>query len=145
MEDVEAVLFLTPRPMRVEEIARILKKDESYVRRSIEELKKKYVGGVVVEEFLDAYRLGVRKEYLWIAKALGVMPEFTEKELRVIGKILKEGVVKVSELKKIYSGAERVVEKLRKFGFVVVMKQGRSKVVRKTKLLDNYFMIEESE
>lgn len=144
MEDVEAVLFLTPKPMKTEEIAKLLEKDIEYVRRSIEELRKKYNGGVIVEEFLDAYRLGVRQEYLWIAKKLGVLPEFTNKELRVIGLLLKKGSVKLSELKKVYSGADKVVEKLKSFGFVAVLKQGRSKIVRKTKLLDKYFMIEES-
>jgi len=142
INELEALLFLTPRPLRVDEIARHLGVREEEIPPLIEELKKRYEGtALTVEEFLGSYRLNVREEYHHLARKLGLIPEFNKRELQIIGRILKEGEVKLSELRKSYRGMDRLLEKLRRFGFVVLVKRGRSKFVKKTKLMERYFGI----
>ncbi len=142
INEVEAVLFLSPRPMTPSEIAELLNTSEEDVLRAIEELKRRYEGtALTVEEFLGAYRLGIREEYVSLAKKLGLLPEFTRGELRAIALIMKKGEVKLSELRKRFSHVNELLEKLRRYGFVVTRKKGRTVFVRKTKVMDSYFRL----
>ena len=142
INEVEAVLFLTPRPLSVKEIAKLLKSDEKSVLEAIEALKERYKDtALVVEEFVDSYRLNVREEYRELAKKLGLVPEFSQKELRIIGELLKKGEIRLSELKKRYKDWKSFLEKMRSYGFIVTKKEGRSIIIKKTKLLERYFRV----
>ena len=139
---VEAVLFLTPKPLKPSEIAKVLGTTEEEVLKAIEELKERYKDTALsVEEYVGTYRLGVKEEYKDIAKKLGLVPEFSKRELRMIALILKEGELKLSLLKKRYKNAEELVDKLKRYGFISTRREGRSIIVRKTKLLESHFRV----
>ncbi len=142
---VEALLFLTPRPLSVKEIAKILETDEKEVLEAIEALKERYKDtALMVEEFVDSYRLNVRQEYRDLAKRLGLVPEFSQRELRIIGELLKKGEIRLSELKKRYKDWKPFLEKMKHYGFIITRKEGRSVIIKKTKLLERYFGVESS-
>ncbi len=141
MEEVEVLLFITPSPLSPEEIARILKVEKEAVESAIEELKKKYTGPIVVEEIAGYYRLVPDEKYRWLYAKLGIVPEFNDKELKVIGMILKEGETPLSKLRKIYNRAAEVVDKLKRYGFVITRKEGKKVIVKKTKFMDAHFRI----
>ena len=144
-KEVEALLFLTPRPLSVSEIAELLGIPPEEVERSLRVLKEKYKDPITLEEFSGTYRLGVREEYLWIAKKLGLLPEFTPQELKAVALIIKRGKVKVSELRKVVRKVDELVDKLVRYGFAVVKKEGRSRFVVKTKQLETHFRVIESD
>ena len=137
---LEAVLFLTPRPLSVKEIAKILDLPEEEVLEGIQKLKTRYEGtALFVEEFLNSYRLNVREEFRDLAKKLGLAPEFSRRELKIIGELLQKGEIRLSELKRHYKGWKEFLEKMRSYGFVTTTKSGRSIIIKKTKLLERYF------
>ena len=137
---IEALLFLTPRPLSLKEISKILNIKEEEVREAIDALKKRYEGtSIMVEEFVDSYRLNVRGEYRDLAKKLGLVPEFNQKELKIIGELLKRGELRLSELKKRYKGWEEFIEKMKRYGFIATKKEGKSVIIKKTRLLERYF------
>ena len=139
---VEAILFLTPKPLKASEIAKVLGTEEKEVLEAIEELKERYKDtALTVEEFVGTYRLGVKEEYKELARKLGLVPEFSKKELRIIAMILKEGEVKLSLLRKKYKRIDELVDKLKRYGFITTRKEGRTVYVRKTKLLESHFRV----
>ncbi len=144
INQVEAVLFLTPRPLTLKEIAKLVGAREEEVKEAIEELKQRYEGtSLTVEEFLGSYRLNVREEYRDVARKLGLIPEFTKSQLKIIGLLLRNGEMRLSEMKRRYSKADEFVKLLKSYGFVVTEKRGRSVVVKKTRLLERYFGVTE--
>ncbi len=140
---MEALLFLTPVPLSAREIGELVGVTEEEVLSAISELKKRYAdSALIIEESLGGYRMNVREEYAWIGRKLGVLPEFSEWELRVIAELLKEGKVPLSRIKK-RKGWKDFVEKLVHLGGAVVRKEGKRELLVKTPYLERYFRVRE--
>lgn len=139
---VEAALFLSPRPLGLAELSRIAGVSPEEVKKILDDISARYRSvdsAIVLERFATAARLHVSPDVLPHVKDLAAVPEFTKRELEVVAYIAVKGTALRSELKKIYSGADRVIEKLRSLGAVVLRRKGRTYEVKKTELFDRYF------
>jgi len=139
---VEAALFLSPRPLGLAELSQIAGVSPEEVKKILDDISSRYRSvdsAIVLERFATAARLHVSPDILPYVKDLAAVPEFTKRELEVVAYIAVKGTALRSELKKIYSGADRVIEKLRSLGAVVLRRKGRTYEVKKTELFDRYF------
>ncbi len=143
---IEAALFLSPRPLSLAELSKIANIPPSDVQKVVEELEARYSSSdsaLVIERFANAVRLYVSPDVFPYVKDLAAVPEFTKRELEIVAYIAMRGTVLRSELKKIYSGADRVVEKLRSLGAVILRRKGKTYEIKKTELFDRYFGVTE--
>ena len=139
---VEAALFLSPRPLSLSELSKIAGVPPEDVRTILDDLSERYKSiesALVVERFTTAVRLYVSPEVFPHVKDLAAVPEFSQRELEVVAHIAMKGAVLRSELRKMYSGADKVIDKLRSLGAVVLRRKGRTYEVKKTELFDRYF------
>jgi len=139
---VEAALFLSPRPLSLAELSKIAGVPPSDVQKILDELEEHYSSSdsaLVLERFANAVRLYVSPDVFPYVKDLAAVPEFSKRELEIVAYIAMKGSVLRSELKKMYSGADRVVEKLRSLGAVILRRKGKTYEVKKTEFFDRYF------
>lgn len=139
---VEAALFLSPRPLGLAELSRITGISSDEIPAVLEEISSRYESidsALVLERIATAVRLYVSPDIFPHVKDLAAVPEFSQRELKVVAHIAVNGTALRSELKKVYSGADRVIEKLRTLGAVVLRKKGKTYEVRKTEIFDRYF------
>ncbi len=139
---VEAALFLSPRPLSIGELAKIAGVSPEDVQRILDALSSRYSNSdsaIILERFANAVRMYVAPDVFPYVKDLAAVPEFTKRELEIVAYIAMKGTVLRSELKKMYSGADRVIEKLRSLGAVVVRRKGKTYEIKKTELFDRYF------
>jgi len=139
---IEAALFLSPRPLSLAELSKIAGVPPSDVQKILDELEEHYRSSdsaLVLERFANAVRLYVSPDVFPYVKDLAAVPEFSKRELEVVAYIAMKGSVLRSELKKMYSGADRVIEKLRSLGAVILRRKGKTYEVKKTELFDRYF------
>jgi len=101
LNKLEALLFLTPKPLTLQEISKLLESSPQEITKALQELKKRYEGTALqVEEFLNSYRLNVRDEYRDLARKLGLLPEFSKGELKILAELLRKGELRLSWIKK---------------------------------------------
>jgi len=139
---VEAALFLSPRPLSLAELSKIANIPPSDVQKILGELEERYRSSdsaLVLERFANAVRLYVSPDVFPYVKDLAAVPEFSKRELEIVAYIAMKGSVLRSELKKMYSGADRVIDKLRSLGAVILRRKGKTYEVKKTELFDRYF------
>ncbi len=140
---VEAALFISPRPLTIAELARIAATDEETIEKIIKELEEEFTEhrGIALERIGNAFRFYVPSDVFPLVKHLTPLPEFTEKEARVIGYIAQRDTVLRSELRKKFGkSADSVIEKLKSLGVIVTKKRGKTLEIKKTKLFNQYFI-----
>lgn len=128
--------------MSVAELSKIAGISPKEVNPILEDLSQRYASidsALVLERFANAVRLYVSSDIFPHVKDLAAVPEFSKRELEIVAYIAMKGTVLRSELKKMYAGADRVIEKLRSLGAVVLRRKGKTYEVKKTELFDRYF------
>ena len=142
---IEAALFTSTKPLKVNEISRIVSVSSlGLVKKLVDELKQDYSKkGIEILEVADGYQMQVRKEL--IHKVAGLTPHQDlstglKKSLAII--VYKEPL-KQSELIDLQgSKAYDYVKELEERGLIKAEKFGRTKVLKLTKDFENYFGVE---
>ncbi|MDN5358452.1 MAG: segregation and condensation protein [Candidatus Diapherotrites archaeon] len=139
---IEAALFLSPRPLSIAELSKLADVPPHEVAKILDDLESRYRSidsALVFERLANAVRLYVHPDVFPHVKELAAVPEFTKRELEVVAYLAVHGSATRPQLRKIYSNADRVVDKLRSLGAVIVRKSGKTYEIKKTELFDRYF------
>jgi len=140
---IEAALFISPRPLSISELADLAKTTPETVDTILSELEKEFSEGrgIVLERIGNAVRFYVPDDVFPFVKHLSPVPEFSEREVRVIAYIASKGTVLRSELRKMFgSASDKAIEKLRALGAISVRKKGKTLEIKKTSVFDRYFV-----
>ncbi|HEY9714440.1 MAG TPA: SMC-Scp complex subunit ScpB [Chroococcales cyanobacterium] len=140
---VEAILFLTDKPLRAQAIARIVNEDVQVVRASILDLIHDYEergGGLEIADD-DGYIIQVRDQYA------SIIDEFVPMEMpislvRTLSAIAIKQPVAQSEIIKIRgAGAYEHIKDLVERELIVKKEDGRSPMLSTTKKFQEYFRL----
>jgi segregation and condensation protein B len=140
---IEAILFLTDKPLRAQAIARIINQDVQIVRQSVLELIHDYETretGLEISDD-DGYMIQVKDEYA------SIIDEFVPMELptaliRTLSAIAIKQPVPQSEIIKIRgAGAYDHVKELIERELIAKKEDGRSPLLTTTKKFQEYFRL----
>ncbi|HEY9787864.1 MAG TPA: SMC-Scp complex subunit ScpB [Candidatus Obscuribacterales bacterium] len=140
---IEAVLFLTEKPMRAQAIARIVNEDVQIVRQAILELIHDYeerAGGLEIADD-DGYIIQVKDEYS------AIIDEFLPLEmpvalLRTLSAIaIKQPVAQADIIKIRGAGAYDHIKELVERELISKKEDGRSPILTTTKKFQEYFRL----
>ncbi len=147
---VEAVLFMSTEPLKIERIAGIIGIGSiGVVKKGIEQLKRKYDemnSAVQVVDDNGLYSMQVRDEFLGIASKISKFTELSKGELKTLAYIAKKedktGVLQSSVVRTLGSNAYAHIHSLAEKGFIKGMKKGRTKLLNTTRKFREYFKVE---
>lgn len=139
---IEAALFLKSKPISIAELIELTQVSSEEIKRSIEELKKKYneESGIKLIEANDTCQLIINPEVLQKVRKLAIYKDLSPGLLKTLSVIAFKGPLKQSAL--VNTIGNRVYEyahELEKRGLISAKKAGRTKVLRTTKLFVDYF------
>lgn len=138
----EAALFLSPKPLMLDELARIMGVSSlGYVKESLESLKSQYEGrGIEVVSSPDGWQMQVKSEYLNAVAHLAPYADISEGPKRALALILFKEPLKQSDLTKMQGN--KVYDYLRileKTGMIKREPSGRTRTLTLTKEFERYF------
>jgi len=141
---IEAALFMSSRPMALEELAKIAGvAAHGFVETELKELQREYSerGSAIELAFEDnKYYLRVRSEYADKAGSLAKMPDISRASLKVLAFISKNDGMEQSKLVKMLgSGVYDHMKELLEKGFVTRVKKGRTMALHTTPKFSEYF------
>jgi len=145
MERIEALLFIAGRWLSEVEIVRITGIDPLSLREKIEELKKKYEGGVVIREMekdgMKFYKMDVVDKYKHYANLLAIKKtEFTKAEQETLALIAYKQPIKQSVVVKIRGNkAYDHIKKFIAYGLINAKKAGHTYNLTLTEKFYEYF------
>jgi segregation and condensation protein B len=139
---LEAALFITEKPLKIEKLKEILKTDEEEIIKLIEYLRKKYESpehGIEISD-IGGYRLVVKPIFLDKVKKLTRHADLSRGLLRVLSIVAHYKKIKQSDLVKVLGNrVYEYVAKLEEMGFIKTEKESRTKVITLTKHFEEYF------
>ncbi len=143
---VEAALFIAGRPLSKEEISKLTGVEETDVEEIVERLNQRYreLSFHIVKSW-NGWEMRLKPEYEEKVGEAALKVELTTGELRTLAAIIELQPVTLSYLAKVRgSRAYLDVKKLKKMGLVRTQKgEGRSPIVKTTKVVKSYFNIVE--
>ena len=141
--EIEALLFLSAKEFTPAKIAKLLGRKEEEVNKAIIELKRRYAkreGSLTLRKIGKSYSLNIKPEYSEKLKNIIKRSELSSKELKVLGAIKKyDGILKSKLVKALGSWVYESVAELKKKGFIVEKKAGRSSRLKLTERFKDYF------
>ncbi len=142
---IEAALFISARPMALEELRTLTGIGAlGYLRKAVEELQSEYAGRNSAIEILSVdgkYEMRVRQDYVGRVKQFAQDTEISRPALRTLAYISKhDGVLKSELAKRIGSSIYEDVRELVDAGFVKPKKAGRSSSLWLTDKFHKYFV-----
>lgn len=146
---VEASLFISPEPIEIRDLKRILGiSSKKYILSLIKKLKKEYDdkhSAVVVVIIENKFAMRVKDNYLDFVKDLNRDTEISRSALKVLAYISKkDGVLKSRLAKRIGSQVYNSVKELIGKGFITQKKYGRTSKLFVTSKFKNYFRLNSS-
>ncbi|MFH1630786.1 MAG: SMC-Scp complex subunit ScpB [Candidatus Aenigmatarchaeota archaeon] len=138
---LEAVLFSTSKPLKIEEIAKISKIRKDQIEPLLKELRKRYVVPESGLRLFDVggYRLMVKQEFLEKVSSLA-KADLSKGLLRVLALIAYHEPIKQCDIVKVIGNRTyEYMKVLENLGFVKSEKKGRTKLLRTTPQFENYF------
>jgi len=138
---LEAVLFSTSKPLKIEEIAKISKIRKDQIEPLLKELRKKYASPDSGLRLFDigGYRLMVKQEFLDKVSSLA-KADLSKGLLRVLSLIAYHEPVKQSDIVKVIGNRTyEYMKELEDLGFVKSERKGRTKILRTTPQFETYF------
>ena len=140
---LEAVLFISGKPISKEEIKEKLKFKGEEIEKAIEELIKEYKDSAIeISKTNGKYVMQIRREYADYVKKFAPM-ELSKSLLKTLAIIAYHQPIKQSNLKKIIgSQVYEHIKELRKKGFLNLKKEGRTKIVKLSQYFYDYFGFE---
>ncbi len=141
---IEAVLFVTARAMKIEEIAQLLEVEEEVVENALLDLMFDYSSreGALEIDDEDGYILQVRQEHLDIVEKLCPV-DLTSAVLKTLTIIALKEPIRQADLKELRSNAYEHVQELVAKGLVSKHKDknGRSFNLKTTPKFAEYFKL----
>ncbi len=143
---VEAALFVSGRPMGMEEIAQTVGIGSvGHVKKILEELISDYQNrdsSLIISKVGEKYALGIRNEYAERVNSLAGTPDISKSSLRILAYISKnEPVMQNSVVKAFGSSTYDHVKELLDKEFIRTMKVGRTKRIETTNKFREYFSL----
>ena len=138
----EAALFLSPKPLMLDELAKIMGVNSlGYVKESLEKIRDHYSGrGVEVVSTSSGWQMQVKQEYLNSVAHLAPYADLSEGPKRALALILFKEPMKQSDLIKMQGNkVYDYLSELEKLGMVKREQSGRTKVLTLTKEFERYF------
>ncbi|MEM7813362.1 MAG: SMC-Scp complex subunit ScpB [Candidatus Aenigmatarchaeota archaeon] len=143
LASVEAILFATPKPLSLPELAKLAKLDEDKVRRLLSLLRGRYQDeshGIMLSE-VGGYRLMVKQEHLERVASF-TKSDLSKGLLRVLSIIAYHEPVKQSDIVKIIGNRTyEYVKQLEKLGFVKFERKAKTKLLTTTPHFESYFSL----
>ncbi|MFH1393448.1 MAG: SMC-Scp complex subunit ScpB [Candidatus Micrarchaeota archaeon] len=141
---IEAALFISARPMKLEELRTLTGIGAlGYLRKTLEKLRDDYAqmeSAIEIIEMDGRYEMRVRSEYTGQVRQFAQDAEISKAALRTLAYIAKnDGVLKSLLAKKIGSSVYQDVKELAEAGFVKPKKAGRSSKLFLTEKFKRYF------
>lgn len=142
---IEAALFMTDRPLSIEEIEQILKIKKESLGILIPKLEQKYSdssSGIELSK-TGGYKLAIKPVYIQKVSKLTRHSDMSRGLLRILSIIARNEPVTQSDLVKVVGN--RVYEytkELEELGFIKTEKQSRTKKICITKLFEEYFGVD---
>jgi len=142
---VEAALFTSTKPLKVDDISKIVSVSSlGLVKKIVDELKQDYSKrGIEILEVAEGYQMQVKKEL--ISKVAGLTPhqDLSTGVKKALAMIVYKEPLKQSELIDLQgSKAYDYVKELDERGLIKSEKFGRTKILKLSKEFENYFGIE---
>jgi segregation and condensation protein B len=146
---LEAILFTTHEPLKIEQIAKIMKiRNAESVKELLEEVKKKYSSsehGVTLSE-TGGYRLSVKHEFVEKVSNLTPHSDMSRGVLRVLSLVAFHEPVAQSEIVKIVGNRTyEYVKELKEHGLVKGERKGRTSMLSVTPHFEEYFNVNKEE
>ncbi len=142
---LEATLFITSKPLSVEEISKITGSKKEVVEELIEELKKKYSSdehGIMISE-LGGYKMSVKPEFVTKVRRLTPHSDLSRGLLKVLSIIAYYQPIKQSDIVKVIGNRTySYTKELEKRGLISSKKISRTKIFSTTKLFEEYFGVD---
>ncbi len=138
----EAALFLSPKPLMLDELARIMGVNSlGYVKETLERLSKDYEGsGIEVVSSAAGWEMQVRPQYLSSVAHLAPYADLSEGPKRALALILFKEPLKQSDLIKMQGNKVYAYLKvLERLGMIRRGPCGRTKKLTLTKEFERYF------
>ncbi len=139
---IEAALFMSPKPLKVEEIGKIAGINSlGFVKQILEELKKDYGGrGIELVQTPEGWQLQARQDILPKVAHLSPYADLSEGCKRTLALVAYREPVKQAEIIRIQGNkAYSYVKQLEKMGLVRGTVKGNTKILGLTKEFDAYF------
>jgi len=143
---IEAALFISARPMALEEFRTLTGIGAlGFLRDAIESLKKDYAERAI--EILEAdgkYEMRVKSQYLERVKQYAQETEISKSALRTLAYISRhDGILKSELVKRVGTQAYYDVRELVDNGFLKTRKAGRTSKLTLTEKFKKYFSLKE--
>lgn len=138
----EAALFLSPRPLMLDELAKIMGVSSlGYVKEALENLKSLHRdGGVEVVDSSLGWEMQVRPQYLSQVAHLAPYADLSEGPKRALALILLKEPMKQSDLIKMQGNkVYDYLRSLERLGMIRREPSGRTKLLTLTKEFERYF------
>ena len=142
---LEAALFMTERPLMIEEVEQILKMKKGSIEPLIAKLEQKYndqSSGIELSR-TGGFRLAIKPVYIQKVSKLTRHSDMSRGLLRILSIIARNEPVTQSDLVKVVGN--RVYEyakELEELGFIRTEKHSRTKRIFITKLFEEYFGVD---
>lgn len=145
---IEASLFVSARPLNIEELAKICGSGNlGLVRRCVEELSGEYGkrnSGIVIQKMGEEYVMRVKSDLEKTVMHLAPETEIPSPILKTLALIAYEQPIKQSDVvKERGNKTYRYIRFLREQGLVECKKCGRTKILTVTPKFRDYFHVED--
>lgn len=146
---IEAALFMSSKPLSLEEFMKITNSNEEEIKQILEELKRDYESeerGVHLIKIGEKFKLYVKPEYVRFVRHLTPYADMKKGLLRVLALVAyKNGITQSEIVKVIGNRTYEYVKELESRGLIKTVKQGRTKVLLPTKEFADYFGLKSPE
>ncbi|MFB6075786.1 MAG: SMC-Scp complex subunit ScpB [Candidatus Aenigmatarchaeota archaeon] len=146
---IEAALFISHEPIRIEELQRISDMNKKEILDMIGEIKEEFSKkrfGFELFESPEGYELRVKPQYLEMVSHLTPYSDLKRGQLKVLALVAFKQPIKQSDIVDIIGNrAYNYIKQLERKDLIRSEKFKRTKVLKTTKSFMNYFGIEERE
>ncbi|MGC8730417.1 MAG: SMC-Scp complex subunit ScpB [Candidatus Micrarchaeia archaeon] len=145
---VEAALFVSAKPMSIEELATFLGvASVGYVANLVKDLSEEYETrdtSLTISKIGDKFLISLKEPYLSKVSSLAGSPDISKPALRILAYISKNNPILQSKLVSIFgSSAYSYIHELQEQEFITTKKIGRTKKIQLTDKFNIYFEIKE--
>ncbi len=144
---VEAALFASSKPLKLEELCRIAKASEEEVKQALDKIKEELVSrgsSLCLESDEEGWQLSLKHEFQPVLKSLGAKAELPKALIKTLSVVASRAPVLQSEVVKIRTNkAYDELSRLEGLGFIMREKKGRTKLIRLTPKFYEYFQVPE--
>ncbi len=139
---LEAALFMSSRPLMLNEIAKILNINSlGYVKELLEKLQKDYENrGIELAKTAKGWQLQVRQDFLPSVASLTPYHNISEGSKRTLALIVYKEPARQSDIIRIQGNkAYSYIKALLKMNLINVQRSGRTKILTLTQEFERYF------